>query len=79
MEAPRTFETSGTIASHTRRPEPSVHTKRTLTLMTEAASSKEMSGHITRLPVAYPGILLGGRSTNSVENRGQRKRGSGGR
>jgi hypothetical protein len=30
--------------------------------------------------VAYPGILLGGRgvSTNSVENRRQRERGSGG-
>ena len=32
------------------------------------------------LPVAYPGILFGGGvdSTNSVEDRGQRKRGSGG-
>jgi len=31
-------------------------------------------------PVAYPGILLerGGGSTNSVEDRGQRERGSGG-
>ena len=31
-------------------------------------------------PVAYPGILLGGRggSTNSVEDRGQKERGSGG-
>jgi hypothetical protein len=29
--------------------------------------------------VAYPGILLGGGSTNSVEDRGQRERGSGGR
>jgi len=29
--------------------------------------------------VAYPGILFGGRgSTNSVEERGQRERGSGG-
>ena len=28
--------------------------------------------------VAYPGILLGGGSTNSVEDRGQRERGSGG-
>jgi len=29
-------------------------------------------------PVAYPGILFGGGgSTNSVENRGQRERGSG--
>jgi len=30
------------------------------------------------LPVAYPGILLGGGSTNSVEDRGQREWGSGG-
>jgi len=32
------------------------------------------------LTVAYPGILFGGRggSTNSVEHRGQRERGSGG-
>ena len=28
--------------------------------------------------VAYPGILFGGVSTNSVEDRGQRERGSGG-
>ena len=28
--------------------------------------------------VAFPGILLGGGSTNSVEDRGQRERGSGG-
>jgi hypothetical protein len=28
--------------------------------------------------VAYPGILFGGGSTNSVEDRGQRERGSGG-
>ena len=27
--------------------------------------------------VAYPGILFGGDSTNSVEDRGQRERGSG--
>ena len=27
-------------------------------------------------PVAYPGILFGGGSTNSVEDRGQRERGS---
>ena len=27
--------------------------------------------------VAYPGILFGGGSTNSVEDRGQRERGSG--
>ena len=30
------------------------------------------------LAVAYPGILLGGGSTNSVYDRGQRERGSGG-
>ena len=30
------------------------------------------------LPVAYPGILFGGGSTNSVEDRGQRERESGG-
>ena len=29
-------------------------------------------------PVAYTGILFGGGSTNSVEDRGQRERGSGG-
>ena len=29
-------------------------------------------------PVAYPGILFEGGSTNSVENKGQRERGSGG-
>jgi hypothetical protein len=29
-------------------------------------------------PVAYPGIWGGGCSTNSVEDRGQRERGSGG-
>ena len=29
-------------------------------------------------PVAYPGILFGGGSTNSFEDRGQRERGSGG-
>jgi len=28
--------------------------------------------------VAYPGILFGGGSTNSVEDRGDRERGSGG-
>ena len=28
--------------------------------------------------VAYPGILFGGGSTNSVEDRGQREQGSGG-
>jgi hypothetical protein len=28
-------------------------------------------------PVAYPGILFEGGSTNSVKNRGQRERGSG--
>jgi hypothetical protein len=28
--------------------------------------------------VAFPGILFGGGSTNSVEDRGQRERGSGG-
>jgi hypothetical protein len=33
-----------------------------------------------KVPVAYPGILFGGGgvSTNSVEDRGQRERGSGG-
>ena len=30
------------------------------------------------MSVAYPGILLGGGSTNSVEDRGQRERRSGG-
>ena len=36
-------------------------------------------GRYQFLPVAYPGILFGvGGSTNSVEDRGQRKRGSGG-
>jgi len=30
------------------------------------------------LSVVYPGILFGGHLTNSVENRGQRERGSGG-
>jgi len=29
--------------------------------------------------VAYPGILFGGGSTNSIEDRGQREEGSGGR
>jgi len=29
-------------------------------------------------PVAYPGIFFGGVSTNSVEDRGQKGRGSGG-
>jgi hypothetical protein len=29
-------------------------------------------------PVVYPGILFGGSSTNSVEDSGQRKQGSGG-
>ena len=33
---------------------------------------------ISSVPVAYPGILFGGGSTNSVEDRGQRERGSGG-
>ena len=32
----------------------------------------------TYLAVAYPGILFGGGSTNTVEDRGQRERGSGG-
>ena len=32
----------------------------------------------TDRPVAYPGILFGGGSTNSVEDRRQRERGSGG-
>ena len=31
----------------------------------------------TAAAVAYPGILFGGVSTNSVEGRGQRERGSG--
>ena len=31
-----------------------------------------------RQPMAYPGIFFGGGSTNSVEDRGQRERGSGG-
>ena len=30
------------------------------------------------MPVAYPGILFAGGSTNSVKDRGQRERGSGG-
>ena len=30
------------------------------------------------MAVAYPGIFFGGGSTNSVEDRGQRERGSGG-
>ena len=34
--------------------------------------------YVTLQSVAYPGILFGGGSTNSVENRGQRERGSGG-
>jgi len=34
--------------------------------------------HLVPRPVAYPGILFGGGgSTNSVEDRGQRERGSG--
>jgi len=35
-----------------------------------------MNGHMNA--VAYPGILFGGSLTNSVEDRGQRGRGSGG-
>ena len=35
-----------------------------------------MNGHMNA--VAYPGILFGGSLTNSVEDRGQRERGSGG-
>jgi len=30
------------------------------------------------VPVVYPGILFGGGSTNSVQDRGQREQGSGG-
>ena len=39
-----------------------------------------MHMHHVIYPVAYPGILFGGGegSTNSVEDRGQRERGSGG-
>jgi len=33
---------------------------------------------VWRGTVAYPGIVFGGSSTNSVEDRGQRGRGSGG-
>ena len=33
---------------------------------------------IQLMAVAYPGILSGGGSTNSVEDRGERERGSGG-
>ena len=33
-------------------------------------------GTIFFIPVAYPGILFGGGSTNSVKDRGQRERGS---
>jgi len=32
----------------------------------------------TRVSVVYPGILFGGGSTNSVEDRGEREQGSGG-
>ena len=44
---------------------------------TESLNSVKI-GHFAS--VAYPGILFGGRggSTNSVEDRGQRERGSGG-
>jgi len=34
--------------------------------------------HLIHKAVAYPGIFFGGGSTNSVEDRGQRGRGSGG-
>jgi len=38
-----------------------------------------LSGLLEKMgPVAYPGIFFGGGSTNSVEDRGQRGRGSGG-
>jgi hypothetical protein len=37
-----------------------------------------MHGPDILFPVAYPGILFGEGSTNSVEDRGQRERGSGG-
>jgi len=41
-------------------------------------SGPRNSANITPPPVAYPGILFrGGGSTNSVEDRGQRERGSG--
>ena len=37
-----------------------------------------MSLQNTNLAVAYPGILFAGGSANSVEDKGQRERGSGG-
>jgi hypothetical protein len=44
-----------------------------------AAAVESRILHVQLLPVAYPGILLGGVfPTNSVEDRGQRERGSGG-
>ena len=40
---------------------------------------QQFSAFQSLAPVAYPGILFGGGgSTNSVEDRGQRERGSGG-
>ena len=42
-----------------------------------AALPSRLSGVLVG-PVAYPGILFGGGSTNSVEDRGQREPGSGG-
>ena len=39
---------------------------------------RNCSPHMGIHSVAYPGILFGGGSTNSVEDRGQRERGSGG-
>ena len=48
-------------------------------LMEDSKSAAHyMCDIIFRKTVVFPGILFGGGSTNSVEDRGQRQRGSGG-
>jgi hypothetical protein len=46
--------------------------------VTECTHAPAKSVRVSQ-PVTYPEIFSGGGSTNSVEDRGQRKRGSGGR
>ena len=42
------------------------------------SNNRILGNYTNRNSVAYPGILFRGVSTNSVEDRGQRERGSGG-
>jgi hypothetical protein len=65
---------------HTYQNKQTVRTKRHNTVQLTNKSGKQLNRCALRYTVAYPGIFSGGGggSTNSVEDRGQRERGSGG-